>query len=178
MSGAGSEAHALASLPFASTSASACVYVHRLLLEVPHESVTRARGDHVGGEERVEEDALRAEDGESEPKPGLLEAHEREEVHALVLRLLEEGVDPPVVAREGAERDHVAQHGPDHSRDSGDRLQEDEPREPLLAGHRLTRSVARDAVEAGARGLDGAKRDPVADASRRAVPRGDVGDGV
>lgn len=38
---------------------------HRFLFQVPHEAVTRARGDEIGEEKGVEKHPLRAEHGES-----------------------------------------------------------------------------------------------------------------
>ena len=48
--------------------------------------------------ERVVEDALRSEDHRAEEAGRFLERHEGHEVHALVLRLLEQGMDPALVA--------------------------------------------------------------------------------
>lgn len=46
------------------------------------------RGDEVGGEEEVEEDALSDPHGGPEDLAGLLELEPRQQVHALVLGLL------------------------------------------------------------------------------------------
>lgn len=95
-----------------------CVGEDGLFLEVADEAVARAGRDHVaedcgGARERGElwargegglltegivEDALRGEHHGAEEARRFLERHEGHEVHALVLRLLEQRVDPALVA--------------------------------------------------------------------------------
>ena len=53
---------------------------------------------------------LRRNDGELEDAAGLAQLEEGEEVHPLVLRLLQQRVDPAVVAVHAPERAHVAEH--------------------------------------------------------------------
>ena len=49
-------------------------------------------------------------DGKLEDPARLAQFEEREEVHALVLRLFQERVDPSVVSVHSPERAHVSQH--------------------------------------------------------------------
>lgn len=71
--------------------------MHRLLLYVSDEAVAGLGADDVRQEERVEHHPLAHQDHEPEHRAGLLQLQEREQVHPLVLRLLQEGVDPAVV---------------------------------------------------------------------------------
>lgn len=71
--------------------------MHRLLLDVTHEPVAGLRADDVRQKESVEHHPLADENREPEDRAGLLQLQERQQMHPLVLRLLEEGVDPAVV---------------------------------------------------------------------------------
>jgi hypothetical protein len=102
------------------------VRVHGLLLEVPDEAVDDLGGDEVGDEEAVEEDALRADDHGLHKPAGLAHLHKGEKVHALVVALLEEGLDPAVVAAHAAEAVEVAEHAAHHAWDAGYAFEEDE----------------------------------------------------
>ncbi|KXH63971.1 hypothetical protein CNYM01_13806 [Colletotrichum nymphaeae SA-01] len=93
------------------------VRVHGLLLEVPDEAVGDLGGDEVRQEHAVEEDALGAEDHDLHEPARLRHLHERQEVHALVEALLEERLDPAVVALHAAQAAEVAEHAGDHARD-------------------------------------------------------------
>ena len=77
---------------------------------------------------------------------GSARLQEGEQVHTLVLRLLEERVYPPIVAAEVAKRTEVAVLGGDHAGDTGDRLEEDQPERDRFSA-RVRRVVARDRVE-------------------------------
>lgn len=92
------------------------VRVHGLLLEVPDEAVGDFGGDEVRQEHAVEEDALGAEDHDFHEPARLRHLHERQEVHALVEALLEERLDPAVVALHAAQAAEVAEHAGDHAR--------------------------------------------------------------
>lgn len=71
--------------------------MHSLLLDVPHEAVAGLGADEVRQEKCVEHDALAHHDEETEHGPRLLQLQEREQVHALVFSLFQEGVDPSVI---------------------------------------------------------------------------------
>mmetsp|Transcript_20354 Transcript_20354/g.49185 ORF Transcript_20354/g.49185 Transcript_20354/m.49185 type:complete len:218 (-) Transcript_20354:300-953(-) len=136
------------------------VRVHRLLLEVADEAVARAGGDHVHQKERVHEDSLGADHAQPEHRPRLLELDEGEEVHPLVLRLLEQSVDPPVVAVHAAKRPKVPQHPRRHPRDARDSLEEDGAVEHLVVCH-LPEPVAGEGVEGPAGHLNEHQRQAV-----------------
>ena len=67
---------------------------HGFFLEVADEAVAGARRDEVGGDEGVEEDALRAEEHQAHEDARFGQREEGEEVHALVVGFFEEGFDP------------------------------------------------------------------------------------
>ena len=73
------------------------VGVHGLLFDVAHEAVASLGADEVREEEGVVHDALADHDRKPEEWAGLLELKEGQQVHPLVLGLLEKGVDPAVV---------------------------------------------------------------------------------
>eukprot|EP00331_Platyophrya_macrostoma_P005070 CAMPEP_0176422448 /NCGR_PEP_ID=MMETSP0127-20121128/9737_1 /TAXON_ID=938130 /ORGANISM="Platyophrya macrostoma, Strain WH" /LENGTH=192 /DNA_ID=CAMNT_0017803295 /DNA_START=280 /DNA_END=855 /DNA_ORIENTATION=- len=66
------------------------VRAHGLLLKVPDEAVHEARVGEVQNEEHGEHHALRHDDRPAEHNAGLADVHERQQVHALVLRLLQQ----------------------------------------------------------------------------------------
>ena len=68
-----------------------------LLLDVAHEPVAGLGADEVREEERVEHHALAEEHHEAENGARLLQPQECQQVHPLVLRLLQQGVYPTVI---------------------------------------------------------------------------------
>mmetsp|Transcript_13356 Transcript_13356/g.42591 ORF Transcript_13356/g.42591 Transcript_13356/m.42591 type:complete len:279 (-) Transcript_13356:188-1024(-) len=129
----------------------ACVRLAGLLLEVAHEAVgSGGRGD-VDEEVEVPEDSLGAEHGGAEDEAGLLHGQEGEQVHPLVLCLLQQGVDPAMVATQGAQRAEVAPHGPDHAWHASHGLEEQEAPQILVLVH--GRAVAGEEVEPDAEEL-------------------------
>mmetsp|Transcript_9913 Transcript_9913/g.11257 ORF Transcript_9913/g.11257 Transcript_9913/m.11257 type:complete len:224 (-) Transcript_9913:491-1162(-) len=74
------------------------VRAHGLLLKVPDEAVHEARVGEVQNEEHGEHHALRHDDRPAEHNAGLADVHERQQVHALVLRLLQQCVNPTVIS--------------------------------------------------------------------------------
>lgn len=73
------------------------VGVHGLLLDVADEAVASLGADEVRQEEGVVHDPLGDHHRETEDGAGLLELEEGQQVHPLVLGLLQQRVDPPVV---------------------------------------------------------------------------------
>ena len=64
--------------------------MHCRLLEIPHEAVEQLRPDDIeAGQERRQGDLASLDDGARDGS-GLEEAHAHDEMHALVLRLLEQ----------------------------------------------------------------------------------------
>jgi len=58
---------------------------------------------------------LAEKDEASEDGSGLPHLHEGEQVHALILRLLQQSMDPPVVSLHGSERPQMPQHCSAHA---------------------------------------------------------------
>ena len=73
------------------------VGVDGLLLDVAHETVASLGADDVREEESVEHHALADEHHKTEDRARLLQLQECQKVHPLVLRLLQQGVDPTVI---------------------------------------------------------------------------------
>ena len=99
------------------------VGVDGLLLEVADDTVRELGGDEVAEEVGVEEDALHGEDERALVPLGLGHLHEGHEVHALVLRLLQQRPDPAAAVLEAAERAQVQQHAAHHPRHRRHRFQ-------------------------------------------------------
>ena len=76
-------------------------------------------GDEVAGNEGVEEDALAAEDHEAHEPAWFGHLQEGEEVHALVVGLFEERLDPAIVSLHTADTMEVSQHTGNHTRNCG-----------------------------------------------------------
>lgn len=74
-----------------------------------------AGGDEVRDEHGVEEDALRAEDHDFHEPAWFGHLEEREEVHALVIRFLQQRFNPPVIPLHPAQRMEMPEHACDHS---------------------------------------------------------------
>jgi len=108
-----------------------------LLLKISDKSVNNLGGDEVRDEKTVEEDALSSNDHHLHEPARLAHLHECQEVHPLVVALLEECLDPTVVSLHASKTSEVAQHAADHAWNSGDALQEDETHQPLRLGKRL-----------------------------------------
>eukprot|EP00960_Hanusia_phi_P009095 262805-Hanusia_phi.AAC.1 len=124
-----------------------------LLLEVAYKAMAEARTGYVGDEEEVHEDPLGGNDGRAESVAGLLELDEREQVHALVLGLLEQRVDPSVVAIHAAQRAEMTKHPRRHSRHRRHRLEEADSANDLGLGE-LAEAEAREGVKGPAAELD------------------------
>lgn len=102
------------------------ISVDGLLLEVSDEAVHNLGGHEVGEEEAVEEEALCANDHGLHEPTRLAHLHERQEMHAFVVALLEEGFDPAVVSLHASEAVEVTQHTAHHSWHASDAFEEDE----------------------------------------------------
>lgn len=61
--------------------------------------MARLGADEIGQEKRVEHDALADHHIEPKDGTGVLELEEGQQVHALILGLLQKGVDPTVIPR-------------------------------------------------------------------------------
>lgn len=134
------------------------VSVNGLLLQITHEAVANIGVDEVGEEKEVlrrckssasafearrasppprrwgfcvtyKVHALRAQNHNLHKPSRLTHLQEGEEVHALVVRLLEQRLDPAVVPLQRPQRAQVPQHSGHHAGHASDRLEEDEPDE-------------------------------------------------
>mmetsp|Transcript_26738 Transcript_26738/g.83761 ORF Transcript_26738/g.83761 Transcript_26738/m.83761 type:complete len:413 (+) Transcript_26738:281-1519(+) len=141
------------------------VGVHRRLLEVAHEAVHRRRRHGVRGHEQRRHAHLRRDDERARADAGVEHLQAHEQVHALVLRLLEEGVDGAVVALERAQRVEVPEARREEPRHAGEALEDDEPPLDGLRRRVLVR-VARDGVERPVKALHDAAREVVAEGHR------------
>ena len=112
------------------------ISVNSLLLEVANEAVANLGGEEVRDEHGVVEDALGTEDDESHEPARLVHLEEGEEMHSLVVGLLEEGLDPALVRLEAANGLEVTQATSNHARNTSNGLEEDEADKLLsLAKH-------------------------------------------
>lgn len=98
------------------------VRMHRRLLEVAHEAVHGLGVDNVRGDEEGRHHHLSSDDEEARGKVRLKHVKTHEQVHALVLRLLEEREDPAVIALQGAQALEMAKSGSDKAWNASDAL--------------------------------------------------------
>mmetsp|Transcript_7660 Transcript_7660/g.28841 ORF Transcript_7660/g.28841 Transcript_7660/m.28841 type:complete len:319 (+) Transcript_7660:287-1243(+) len=116
------------------------------LLEVPNKAVHRSGLDEVRGDQHGRHDDLRRDDQRAGHPAGVEHLQADQQVHALVLGLLQEGVDEAVVALQTAERVEVPEGGGNEARHAGDGLEDDEA--PLdAAGRGIVGLVPGDEVE-------------------------------
>ena len=90
--------------------------------------MAEAGREGVGQTEAEGEDNLSADHRRSEENSRPSELHEGHQVHPLVLRLLQEGVDPAVVPLHLPERLEMTDHPGSEARNPGHGLQEDTSR--------------------------------------------------
>lgn len=95
--------------------------------QIADEAMAGAWRDEVRDEEGVEPYTLRAEHHETHEPARLSHLEECEQMHALVVRLLEQRLDPAIVALHAAHRVQMAKHASDHARYASYRLQKDKP---------------------------------------------------
>mmetsp|Transcript_99798 Transcript_99798/g.237871 ORF Transcript_99798/g.237871 Transcript_99798/m.237871 type:complete len:236 (-) Transcript_99798:240-947(-) len=103
-----------------------CVGQTCRLFQIPHEAVHGIWFDHVDGRQERRHENLRAHHQAPCHKAGLEHLHANEQVHALVLRLLKQGVDPAVVPLQGAQTPEVPEHGSHEARNPCEALEDDE----------------------------------------------------
>lgn len=107
------------------------VGVNSFLLQVSDEAVDNLGSNKVCEEHSVEKDTLGADDHELHEPAGFAKLHEHQKMHTLVVTLLEERLDPTVVALHAAEAVEVAKHTAYHARHAGNALKKDEANELL-----------------------------------------------
>mmetsp|Transcript_34099 Transcript_34099/g.106757 ORF Transcript_34099/g.106757 Transcript_34099/m.106757 type:complete len:230 (+) Transcript_34099:298-987(+) len=131
-----------------------------LLLEVPDKAMTKARAGDVGDKEEVHKDPLGSNDGCAESVAGLLELDKREQVHALVLSLLEQRVDPSMITIHATKRSEMAEHSCCHSWYRCYCLKEADATDDLGL-RELAEAKAREGIEGPAAELDSTERKAV-----------------
>eukprot|EP00756_Hemistasia_phaeocysticola_P028606 Hpha_TRINITY_DN16184_c0_g3::TRINITY_DN16184_c0_g3_i1::g.7891::m.7891 len=123
-----------------------CVGGHRGLLQVPDESVQDRGMHYVAGQQGGGHDILRGAYRHSGQDARLEHLHENKQVHALVLRLLNQCVDPTVVALHTLQAPEETAHTRDHSGHPGNTLQDKNTVRHCTRGRVLT-SVTGDQIE-------------------------------
>mmetsp|Transcript_31849 Transcript_31849/g.105597 ORF Transcript_31849/g.105597 Transcript_31849/m.105597 type:complete len:204 (-) Transcript_31849:92-703(-) len=109
--------------------------MHGLLLQIARKAMAVARADHVCDRVPSEEDSLPSDDGHPKERARLAQRERDQQMHALVLRLGQQRVDPAMVPAHEPQRSHMPQHPCDHAGYACDRLQEDDAPQPVLLCH-------------------------------------------
>jgi len=145
-----------------------CVGVHSLFLQVAYISVAARGCEQVHEEVEVEEDGLTSSNDQSVQNARIPHLKEEEEVHALVLRLLQQVMDPSVVTLQRAQATQMPLHATNHAWDTSDCLQEDDSVEPATLVE-FVWVVTRDKIKRPACGYDQEMCNAVTDALSRLV---------
>ena len=98
--------------------------MHSLLFKVADKSVTFGRGQHIGEEVGIEEEALGHGNRQPEEYSRVSQFEEEEEVHALVLCLLKQMMNPAVITFECPKTSQMSLHATDHAWDTSDCFKE------------------------------------------------------
>ena len=120
------------------------VGVDSLFLKVADEAVADLGRNEVRNEHGVIEDALGTEHDESHEPAGLVHLEEGQEMHSLVVRLLEKRLDPALVGLETANGLEMAQATSNHAGHTSNGLEEDEADELLLLARNEVRETRMD----------------------------------
>lgn len=115
------------------------VSVNSLFLKVADEAVANLGREEVRDEHGVVEDALSTKNDKSHKPAGLVHLKEGEEMHSLVVRLLEKRLDPALVGLETANGLEVAQAASNHAGNTSNGLKEDEANELALLAQNVVR---------------------------------------
>mmetsp|Transcript_5207 Transcript_5207/g.14012 ORF Transcript_5207/g.14012 Transcript_5207/m.14012 type:complete len:522 (+) Transcript_5207:63-1628(+) len=142
-------------------------------LNVSHEAVTELGAHQVGEEEGAAKSKLREDDRGTEHGGRVLHLDEREEMHAFVVRLLEEEMQQTTIALHGTQALEVSADGGDHAWHGGDRLEEDHAVQDLVSRDGLV-VPARGGVEEEAHDLHCVQSRVVQDAGRFFVRQLDI----
>ena len=98
----------------------------------------------------IEKEALGQDDQEAFERTGLCDRNERHQVHAFILRLIQQRPDPSVIVLHAAQALEVVQHPADHARHRRNRFQHDGAVAVALAKE----EVRKKSQEAGQRACD------------------------
>lgn len=99
-----------------------------------HQSEAELGREQETEEVKVPENGLRQSNHEAHEQSGLADLQKSEEMHALVLCLSDEAMDPSTVALHRSQRTQMADRRPAEAWHAGDRLEEDHAREPAGFG--------------------------------------------
>mmetsp|Transcript_81951 Transcript_81951/g.171496 ORF Transcript_81951/g.171496 Transcript_81951/m.171496 type:complete len:234 (+) Transcript_81951:371-1072(+) len=111
------------------------VGVHGLFLQVAHEAVAEAGADQIHDRVPSQENSLATNHQASEDRARLPQSESDQQVHALVLGLREQGMDPAVVAAHEAQGVQMSAHAGHHAWDASDGLKEDHSSQPISLSH-------------------------------------------
>mmetsp|Transcript_6738 Transcript_6738/g.19734 ORF Transcript_6738/g.19734 Transcript_6738/m.19734 type:complete len:341 (-) Transcript_6738:197-1219(-) len=106
----------------------------RLLLDVPHEAVAEFGTGEVGKQEGTAKSKLRKHDRGTEGNRRILHLDEGQQMHALVVGLLQEQVQQSAVTFHVAQALEMTADGGHHSRNGRDGFQEDHTIQDLVGG--------------------------------------------
>ena len=106
------------------------VSVYSLLFQVANPAVTPSWPEQIHQEIPIRNTYLRESKHNSERNSRVTHGQKQEEVHSLILGLLEEVMDPTVISLKCSETSHVSLHRTHHARYSGDRFQENDSVKP------------------------------------------------
>lgn len=96
-----------------------------LLFEIADKSVDDSGRQKVCDEEAVEEDALCPDDHHLHEPARFAHLHERQQMHSLIVALLEECLDPAVVTLHAPEATEMSEHTANHARNASNALKKD-----------------------------------------------------
>lgn len=111
--------------------------VNGFFLEVTNESVAHFRSNQVGKEVGIEKDTLPDSNSESHRDSRIPHSQEEEQVHALILSLLKQVMDPTMVTLESSKATQVTNHATNHTGNASDSLQKDRSVHPVSLSHSL-----------------------------------------
>ena len=147
------------------------VSMHSFFFKISYKSVACRWSEQVGQEIAIEEDTLSSRNQYSVEDSWVSEPQEEEQVHSLVLCLLEQMMNPAVVALQCSQTSQVPLHPGNHSWHASNRLQEDYAVHPGALIHiaQVLFIVFRGYVTASAARCNHSTNELSADALRRNV---------
>jgi len=95
----------------------------RFFLQVPHDTVRGLGRNHVKQKVKVEEDTLGKQNQQALKPKGLGNMNKSHQVHAFILRFVQEYADPAVIAFDLAQGMQMLQHTANHARHGSNRFQ-------------------------------------------------------
>ena len=105
--------------------------------EVAYKSMTCGRRKHVSKEVHIEEDSLGCCDSQSEHDTRISHFQEEEQVHPLILCLLQKMMDPSMISLKSSKTSQVTSHTSNHTRDTSHCLEENTSVKPSSFIHSI-----------------------------------------